>query len=48
MRIEEHPILSFKNEKKIKFYFNGKEYEGFEGDTIASSSSRSRCKGFEA
>ncbi|NLW21686.1 MAG: (2Fe-2S)-binding protein [Tissierellia bacterium] len=39
MRIEEHPILSFENEKrkKIKFIFDGKEYEGLEGDTIASA-----------
>ena len=37
MRIGEHPILSFKRGEKIKFYFDGKQYEGFEGDTIASA-----------
>lgn len=37
MRIEEHPILSFELGKKIKFTFDGREYIGFEGDTIASA-----------
>ncbi|NMB08559.1 MAG: (2Fe-2S)-binding protein [Tissierellia bacterium] len=37
MRIREHPILSFKLGKKIKFTFDGREYIGFEGDTIASA-----------
>ena len=37
MRIDEHPILSFERGKKIKFTFDGKEYEGYEGDTIASA-----------
>lgn len=35
MRIEEHPILEFKRGKKVKFTFNGKEMEGYEGETIA-------------
>lgn len=37
VRIEEHPILSFQKDKEIKFTFDGKEYFGFEGDTIASA-----------
>ena len=37
MRIEEHPILSFNKGKTIKFTFDGKEMEGYEGDTIASA-----------
>jgi predicted molibdopterin-dependent oxidoreductase YjgC len=37
MRIKEHPILDFKEEKKISFVFDGKEVYGFEGDTIASA-----------
>lgn len=37
MRIKEHPILSFKLGKEIKFTFDGKEYIGYEGDTIASA-----------
>lgn len=37
MRIEKHPILSFSRTKEIKFVFDGKEYAGFEGDTIASA-----------
>ncbi len=37
MRIDEHPILSFKRVEKIKFVYNGKEYVGFKGDTIASA-----------
>lgn len=37
MRIKEHPILSFKRGKELKFYFNGIEMKGYEGDTIASA-----------
>lgn len=37
MRIEQHPIIEFKREKKIKFTFNGKTVYGYEGDTIASA-----------
>lgn len=37
MRIENHPILEFNRGKKIKFFFNGKELEGYEGETIAAS-----------
>ncbi|KAB3526754.1 (2Fe-2S)-binding protein [Alkaliphilus serpentinus] len=37
MRIEEHPILNFKRGKKIRFFFNDQEVEGFEGETIAAA-----------
>lgn len=37
-RIHDHPILgSLSNQKEIKFTFDGKEYRGYEGDTIASA-----------
>jgi len=36
MRIEEHPILGkFKKGRKVKFTFDGKTLEGFEGEPIA-------------
>jgi len=38
VRIEEHPILEFRKErKKINFRFNDRPVYGFEGDTIASA-----------
>jgi len=37
LRIVEHPILNFKRGKKIKFIFNGREYEGYEGESIAAA-----------
>ena len=38
MRIEEHPILGeYKKGKKVKFSFDGKELEGFEGEPIAAA-----------
>ncbi|MBC7081784.1 MAG: FAD-dependent oxidoreductase [Thermoplasmatales archaeon] len=37
MRIEEHPILKFKREKEIYFYYNGKKLKAYEGETIASA-----------
>lgn len=37
MRIEEHPILEFNRGKRLKFTFNGKEIEGYEGETIAAA-----------
>ncbi len=33
--IKEHPILEFKHGRKVKFYFDGKEMEGYEGEPIA-------------
>ena len=38
MRINEHPILDFKSDrKKIYFTFNNESVYGFEGDTIAAA-----------
>ncbi len=38
MRIKEHPILNFKEERKvIHFTFNNCPVTGYEGDTIASA-----------
>lgn len=36
-RIKEHPIISIKKGRGIPFTFNGKEYLGKEGDTIAAA-----------
>ncbi len=35
--IESHPILIFKHGRKVKFIFDGKELEGFEGEPIAAA-----------
>ncbi len=37
LRIENHPILNFEKKKMVKFYFEGKEYYGYEGETIAAA-----------
>lgn len=37
MRINEHPILKFERGKKLKFTFNGREMEGYEGETVAAA-----------
>lgn len=37
LRIEEHPILSFKKGKKVQFTFDGKSLHGFEGEPIAAA-----------
>lgn len=37
MRIKEHPILQFEEQKKLYFTFDGIEVVGYEGDTIASA-----------
>lgn len=36
-RILEHPILTFSKGKLVKFYFEGKELEGYEGEPIAAA-----------
>ncbi|MEO0131514.1 MAG: (2Fe-2S)-binding protein [candidate division WOR-3 bacterium] len=36
-RIKEHPILEFKKGRLVKFYFNGQELFGYEGEPIAAS-----------
>ncbi len=37
MRIKEHPILDFDGRKKVKFYWEGEEFWGYEGEPIASA-----------
>ena len=37
LRIKEHPIIDFKDKKKILFYYNNKKMHGLEGDSIASA-----------
>lgn len=37
MRIKEHPVLTFPEKKKVKFTFDGKELEGYEGEPIAAA-----------
>lgn len=37
MRIEEHPVLEFKKGKKVRFFFNGKEMEGHEGEAVTAA-----------
>ncbi|MCL2678265.1 MAG: (2Fe-2S)-binding protein [Clostridiales bacterium] len=37
MRIREHPILRFPAGGKISFFFDGREVEAFEGDTVAGA-----------
>ncbi len=38
MRIQRHPILGeFQKGRKVKFYFDNKEMEGFEGEPIAAA-----------
>lgn len=36
-RIKVHPILNFPPKKTVKFYFEGQEMEGFEGEPIAAA-----------
>jgi len=37
LRIEEHPVLSFEKGRKVKFFFDDKEIEGYEGEPIAAA-----------
>lgn len=37
VRIDKHPVLEFKRGKKIRFTFDGKELEGYEGESIAAA-----------
>lgn len=36
-RIFEHPVINFERGEKIYFYFEGKELEAYEGETIAAA-----------
>lgn len=35
--VEKHPILEFKHGRKVKFTFDGREMDGFEGEPIAAA-----------
>ena len=35
MRIKKHPILKFNSGNKVQFIFDGKNYDGIEGEPIA-------------
>lgn len=37
MRIQEHPILSFPERKRVTFSFEGQTLEGYEGEPIAAA-----------
>ena len=37
MRIEQHPILEFTKGPRVKFQFEGRTLEGFEGEPIAAA-----------
>lgn len=36
-RITEHPILTFPPKKRVKFFFEGEELYGYEGEPIAAA-----------
>jgi len=37
MRIKQHPVLEFKRNKEISFFFDGEKISCFEGETIAAA-----------
>jgi len=37
LRVKEHPILDFKEQAVLHFFYNGQKVEGVLGDTIASA-----------
>ncbi|MCL6451088.1 MAG: (2Fe-2S)-binding protein [Acetobacteraceae bacterium] len=37
MRIEQHPILEFERGRRVRFEFEGRELEGYEGEPIAAA-----------
>lgn len=45
-RIEEHPILDFPARRKVRFFFEGDEMEGYEGEPIAAALSAAGIKIF--
>lgn len=36
-RIDEHPVLEFKRDRKLSFTFEGKRLDAYEGETIAAA-----------
>jgi sarcosine oxidase subunit alpha len=47
MRITVHPILKFKRGKKVKFYFENRKIEGYEGESVAAALIASGIKIFK-
>ena len=45
--IEKHPILEFKRGRKVQFFFDGREMEGFEGEPIAAALHANGVRGRE-
>ncbi len=46
-RILKHPVLSVpENEKKVEFFFNGKKFEGYEGEAVSSALISNKVKEF--
>ena len=45
-RLNQHPIIQFKRDKKIKFYFEGQEFLAYEGETVAAALIASGIKVF--
>ncbi|OGK12721.1 MAG: pyridine nucleotide-disulfide oxidoreductase [Candidatus Riflebacteria bacterium GWC2_50_8] len=37
LRIEHHPVLNFPERKIVNFYFEGKQYQGYEGEPVAAA-----------
>ncbi|MCD8164620.1 MAG: (2Fe-2S)-binding protein [Synergistaceae bacterium] len=37
MRITEHPILEFKRDEKLTFYYNGQAIDAYKGETVAAA-----------
>lgn len=37
LRITNHPILTFENDKTVRFIFDGQHLEGYAGETIAAA-----------
>jgi len=46
MRIENHPILTFPERKRVPFSFDGREIEGREGEPIAAALLAAGVRGF--
>ena len=44
LRIKNHPIIDFKDQKKIKFYYNDKPLFGYNTDSIASALHANKIK----
>ncbi len=45
-RLTKHPILKFERGNKIKFYFENKEIEAYEGETVSAALIASGIKVF--